>query len=91
MNISEKTKEKMVLFFAKTSIPRILEKQKRGELMDSNVGKKVRVLMPGQQKIERVLHEDYKGLFIRYKNQTIRVKPDLNEFGEHNTKTYIRS
>lgn len=56
---------------------------------DSNVGKKVNVLLPGRRKFQRTLHEDYQGLFVKYNNQILRVRPDLNEFGENNTDTYL--
>lgn len=57
---------------------------------DPNVGKMVNVKLPMVEKrIERILHEDCDGIFIKYKNKLIRVKPKLNDFGENNTKSYV--
>lgn len=58
--------------------------------MTVNVGKQVNVLIPGRRKFKRVLHEDYQGLFVKYKNEVIRVKPKLNEFNENNTRSYVK-
>jgi len=57
---------------------------------DPNVGKKVKVAIPGKRSIERVLKEDHQGLYVDYQNEVIRVDPVLNEFGEHNTRNYIK-
>jgi hypothetical protein len=41
------------------------------------IGKKVKVLMDFRF-YWRVLHEDSQGLYIRYSNHRVPVKPDLN-------------
>lgn len=45
--------------------------------IQSLIGKKIKVLMAGRF-YQRVLHEDCQGLYIRYANHRVPVKPDLN-------------
>lgn len=57
--------------------------------MDANIGIKVSVWIPGIRVIERVLHEDFNGLYVNYKNKVVRVKPHLNQAGNKIPKSYV--
>lgn len=57
--------------------------------MDENIGSKVSVWIPGIRVIERVLHEDFEGLYVNYKNKTVRVKPHLNRTVDIRSKAYV--
>ncbi|HHY73261.1 MAG TPA: hypothetical protein GX497_08545 [Bacillus bacterium] len=45
--------------------------------MNSFVGKKVKVYINGKN-VERVLREDKDGLYIRFENERVAVRPELN-------------
>ena len=58
-------------------------------MLNSDVGKKVRVLIPGQKRIERVLHEDHTGLYVKNSGEKMKVVPELN-FDYEPTGNYIK-
>lgn len=58
---------------------------------DECVGKKIGVWFPHycKSEIQRILKEDYKGLYVNYQNQRCSVRPYKNYYGEVICGRYI--
>ena len=50
--------------------------------MTDDIGKTVTITFPHYGRITRVLCEDYQGLYVKYQNRRVSVRPDRSGMGE---------
>lgn len=50
--------------------------------MSTDIGTKVTVTFPHYGRIQRVLHEDLGGLYVKYQGHRVGVRPDRSGMGE---------